>query len=129
VLVYVAGKHPRKPWAKFINSENTHLCTPEALDFVDHVRPHTTSLYISRWCLYICVFGVQLLRYDHQDRLTAREALDHPWLAPVKEFAAKRRAEEMGTYPIPPLAPSSVAEAGKESAAASSAPAAGAGAE
>ena len=32
--------------------------------------------------------------------MTAREALDHPWLAPVREFAAKRRAEEMGTTPI-----------------------------
>ena len=35
----------------------------------------------------------QVLRYDHQERMTAAEALDHPWLAPVKEFAARRRAE------------------------------------
>lgn len=72
------GRHPRKPWAKLVTPENAHLCTPEALDFVDH-----------------------LLRYDHQERLTAREALDHPWLAPVREFAARRRAEEMGTVPVP----------------------------
>ena len=70
---HVAGllsHHPRKLWAKFVNAENAHLCSPEALDFVDHV-----------------------LRYDHADRMTAREALDHPWLAPVREFAARRRAE------------------------------------
>ena len=64
------GRHPRKAWSKFVNSENAHLCSPEALDFVDKV-----------------------LRYDHQERMTAAEALDHPWLAPVKEFAARRRAE------------------------------------
>lgn len=58
---------------------------------------------------------VQLLRYDHQERLTAREALDHPWLAPVKEFAARRRAEEMGTYAImPPIADAAAATEGEE---------------
>jgi hypothetical protein len=51
-------------------------------------------------------------RYDHQERLTAREALDHPWLAPVREFAAKRRAEEMGTYPL--LPPPSEAGGGED---------------
>jgi serine/threonine protein kinase len=77
----VLGRHPRKPWTKFVTPENAHLASPEAMDFIDHV-----------------------LRYDHQERMTAREALDHPWLAPVRDFAAKRRAEEMGTYSIlPPL--------------------------
>ena len=61
----------RRPWNKFINADNAHLCTPEALDFCD-----------------------RLLRYDHAERMTAKEALDHPWLAPVKETAAKRRADE-----------------------------------
>jgi casein kinase II subunit alpha len=39
-----------------VHSENEHLVSPEALDFLD-----------------------KLLRYDHQDRLTAREAMDHPY--------------------------------------------------
>ena len=39
-----------------MHSENEHLVSPEALDFLD-----------------------KLLRYDHQDRLTAREAMDHPY--------------------------------------------------
>lgn len=29
------GRHPRKLWTKFINPENGHLATPEALDFID----------------------------------------------------------------------------------------------
>ncbi|KAL4181047.1 hypothetical protein AMTRI_Chr12g235340 [Amborella trichopoda] len=48
----LVGRHSRKPWSKFINMDNQHLVSPEAIDFLD-----------------------KLLRYDHQDRLTAREAM------------------------------------------------------
>lgn len=85
----IMGRFPRKPWAKFTNVDNQHLCSPEAIDFLD-----------------------RLLRYDHQERMTAREALDHPYLAPVKDFAARRRAEEMGTYAILPPISSATAAAG-----------------
>ena len=34
------GRHTRKPWSKFINSENSHLVNAEALEFLDNVsRP------------------------------------------------------------------------------------------
>ena len=49
-------RHSRKRWERFVHAENEHLVTPEALDFLD-----------------------KLLRYDHQERLTAREAMDHPY--------------------------------------------------
>lgn len=49
-------RHSRKRWERFVHSENQHLVSPEALDFLD-----------------------KLLRYDHQARLTAREAMDHPY--------------------------------------------------
>lgn len=49
-------RHSRKRWERFVHSENQHLVSPEALDYLD-----------------------KLLRYDHQDRLTAREAMDHPY--------------------------------------------------
>jgi casein kinase II subunit alpha len=52
--------HSRKRWERFIHAENQHLVTPEAIDFLD-----------------------KLLRYDHADRLTAKEAMDHPYFAPV----------------------------------------------
>ncbi|XP_019076633.1 casein kinase II subunit alpha-2 isoform X1 [Vitis vinifera] len=48
----LVGRHSRKPWSKFIHADNQHLVSPEAIDFLD-----------------------KLLRYDHQDRLTAREAM------------------------------------------------------
>lgn len=56
----ILGRHSRKRWERFVHSENEHLVTPEALDFLD-----------------------KLLRYDHNERLTAREAMDHPYFLPV----------------------------------------------
>lgn len=64
---------PRKPWSKFITAENAHLVTPEAIDFLD-----------------------KLLRYDHQERLTAREALEHPYLAPVRAEKSKQESGSSG---------------------------------
>eukprot|EP01128_Nolandella_sp_AFSM9_P003985 TRINITY_DN1752_c1_g1_i1.p1 TRINITY_DN1752_c1_g1~~TRINITY_DN1752_c1_g1_i1.p1 ORF type:complete len:366 (-),score=85.55 TRINITY_DN1752_c1_g1_i1:128-1159(-) len=56
------GKHSPKPWTSFVTPDNTHLAgVPEALDFVD-----------------------KLLRFDPQERLTAREAMEHRYFAPLK---------------------------------------------
>ncbi|XP_035007787.1 casein kinase II subunit alpha isoform X4 [Hippoglossus stenolepis] len=56
----ILGRHSRKRWERFVHSENQHLVSPEALDFLD-----------------------KLLRYDHQARLTAHEAMDHPYFFPI----------------------------------------------
>jgi len=56
------GRHSRKPWKKFISNENKNIAVPEAIDFLDN-----------------------LLRYDPEDRITAREAMEHPYFDPVKE--------------------------------------------
>lgn len=50
------SRHSRKRWERFVHSENQHLVSTEALDFLD-----------------------KLLRYDHHARLTAREAMEHPY--------------------------------------------------
>jgi len=65
----VLGRHPRKPWHKFVTSENQHLITPEAIDFLDN-----------------------LLRFDHQERLTAAEAQAHAYFLPVRQAAEKAEA-------------------------------------
>lgn len=63
----ILGRHSRKRWERFVHADNQHLVSPEALDFLD-----------------------KLLRYDHQERLTAREAMEHPYFYPiVKEEAHK----------------------------------------
>uniref|UniRef100_A0A0D6R2X5 non-specific serine/threonine protein kinase n=1 Tax=Araucaria cunninghamii TaxID=56994 RepID=A0A0D6R2X5_ARACU len=66
-LEALVGRHSRKPWSKFINSDNQHLVSPEALDFLD-----------------------KLLRYDHQERQTAREAMAHPYFNQVRAAEASR---------------------------------------
>jgi casein kinase II subunit alpha len=60
-LEALVGRHSRKAWTRFSNQENSHLVTPEALDFLD-----------------------KLLRYDHQERLTCKEAINHPYFNPVR---------------------------------------------
>jgi len=62
----ILGRHSKKPWQKFITAENQHLVTEEAIDFVS-----------------------KLLRYDHQERLSATEASAHPYFAPIREAAAR----------------------------------------
>ena len=63
-LLFLLVVHPplspprqtRKRWEQFVQTENQHLVSPEALDLLD-----------------------KLLRYDHQQRLTAAEAMQHPY--------------------------------------------------
>jgi len=56
----ILGRHSKKRWERFINSENQQLVSTEAIDLLD-----------------------KLLKYDHQERLTAREAMDHAYFYPV----------------------------------------------
>jgi len=57
-FMHLLGTHSKKPWKRFVTPENKHLAVPEAIDFLD-----------------------KLLRYDHQERLTAREAMAHPYFS------------------------------------------------
>ncbi|KJE96550.1 casein kinase subunit II [Capsaspora owczarzaki ATCC 30864] len=56
----ILGRYPRKSWDKFVTADNKRFITPEALDLLD-----------------------KLLRYDHAQRITAPEALQHPYFHPV----------------------------------------------
>jgi casein kinase II subunit alpha len=55
------NRHTKKPWKKFATPENQNLAVPEAIDLLD-----------------------KLLRYDPAERLTAREAMEHPYFGPLK---------------------------------------------
>ncbi|CAJ0925488.1 unnamed protein product [Ranitomeya imitator] len=75
----ILGRHSRKRWERFVHSENQHLVSPEALDFLD-----------------------KLLRYDHQTRLTAREAMDHPYFYPIVKDQSRMGSSNMpsGSTPV-----------------------------
>lgn len=52
------GQHKRKKWEHLVDTDNQHLATEQALDLLDN-----------------------LLRYDHQMRITAKEAMNHAYFA------------------------------------------------
>lgn len=54
-------RQSRKRWEQFVQTENQHLVSPEAVDLLD-----------------------KLLRYDHQQRLTATEAMEHPYFCKIR---------------------------------------------
>ena len=56
VSLPILSRHSRKRWERFVHSENQHLVSREALDLLD-----------------------KLLRYNHRERLCAREAMEHPY--------------------------------------------------
>ncbi|XP_076331129.1 casein kinase II subunit alpha isoform X2 [Tachypleus tridentatus] len=76
----ILGRHSRKRWERFVHSENQHLVSPEALDFLD-----------------------KLLRYDHQERLTAREAMEHPYFYPIVKEQQVRYMDSRLTNSPPPV--------------------------
>ncbi|CAD8048988.1 unnamed protein product [Paramecium sonneborni] len=61
VLESKLGNYPKKEWVKFINAENKHLCSDEAIDILS-----------------------RMLVYDHALRITPKDAMDHPYFLPVK---------------------------------------------
>lgn len=65
-FIEMIGRHSKKRWERFVHSENQHLVSKDALNFLDN-----------------------LLRYDHQERLTAKEAMDQPYFYPVIKEKSK----------------------------------------
>jgi len=62
-------RYPRKPWTKFITAENQRYISNEAIDLLD-----------------------KLLRYYHQERLTASEAQTQRYFDPVRTPAVDGEA-------------------------------------
>ncbi|KIN03145.1 hypothetical protein OIDMADRAFT_40784 [Oidiodendron maius Zn] len=69
----ILGRFTKQNWQTFINPENQRFTTSEAIDLLD-----------------------KLLRYDHQERLTAKEAMAHPFFEPVR---ANERATPSSILP------------------------------
>lgn len=69
-------RQTRKRWEQFIQSENQHLVSPEALDLLD-----------------------KLLRYDHQQRLTAAEAMQHPYFCKDRLLAGNTGKSHPHCFP------------------------------
>lgn len=59
----ILGRYKRQSWQSFIKENNKKYATPLAIDLID-----------------------KLLRYDHKERLTAQEAMDHPYFDEVRDL-------------------------------------------
>ena len=69
----ILGNYPKKPWSKFINNENQNLCPPEALDLLS-----------------------KMLVYDHAERITPKEAMNHPYFKELNQKIAKEGNPSLG---------------------------------
>jgi serine/threonine protein kinase len=97
-----ADRYARKSWRKFITEKNQHLALPEAIDLLD-----------------------KCLVYDHADRITAKQAMAHPYFDPVRPTSASASASAAGAAAA---VGSSASAAGKPAPSASAASAAAAAA-
>lgn len=66
----IIGNHSRKKWERFINTENEYLINNDALSFLE-----------------------SLLRYDHMERITAKEAMQHRYFYNVINCCKHQTAE------------------------------------
>lgn len=63
------GQHNRKKWERFIKTENEYLVCEDALDLLEN-----------------------LLRYDHMERITAKDGLEHRYFVPVVRYHKTKTA-------------------------------------
>ncbi|KAG7697866.1 hypothetical protein KL930_000079 [Ogataea haglerorum] len=56
------GHYMKRQWIRYVNQNNQHLVSDECLDLID-----------------------KILRYDHNERLTAKESMMHPYFDPVRD--------------------------------------------
>lgn len=75
----LVGRHHRKPWTKFVNTDNESLCSPEALNLID-----------------------RMLVYDHAERILPSEAMRHPYFETILVDGQPRlisSTSRAGTFP------------------------------
>ncbi|PIG88157.1 valyl-tRNA synthetase [Aspergillus arachidicola] len=78
----ILSRFPRKTWHSFVNAENQRFVSDEAIDFLD-----------------------KLLRYDHAERLTAQEAMAHPYFDPVRPEVQAQNNRGLMAQPSAPQNP------------------------
>jgi casein kinase II subunit alpha len=68
MIINIIISYPKKPWQKFVTNENAQLCPPEAIDLLS-----------------------QMLVYDHADRITPKEAMEHEYFSPIRELHKNKK--------------------------------------
>lgn len=96
-----SAKHPARKLSKFVTQANKHLAVPEAIDLLEKV-----------------------LKFDHQQRLTCRQAMAHHYFDPVRKEIEnemkKKEAKMADTTPTTTSTPSSSSSSSSSSTSSSS---------
>lgn len=66
-LQSIIGVHTKKSWQRFVSTEHEYLVNDEALDLLE-----------------------SLLKIDHMERITAREALNHKYFIAVRRKVSNK---------------------------------------
>lgn len=81
----ILGRFPKKNWHGFVNAENQRFVSNDAIDFLDKLLryDHQASLsFIHKM--------ESLAKLWFQERLTAKEAMAHPYFSPVRTAVASQ---------------------------------------
>lgn len=83
----ILGRFPRKPWTSFVNTENQRFISNEALDFLDKLLRYDHQVSLIR--------RIRMMRANNrQERLTAKEAMDHEYFAPIRAEEQRKNAAD-----------------------------------
>lgn len=81
----ILGRFPKKNWNTFVTTENQRFVTPEAIDFLDKLLRYDHQVRL------FCKLSCQATNTIRQDRLTAKEAMMHPYFDPVRTDADRAK--------------------------------------
>lgn len=68
----MVGVHTKKSWQRFVSTEHEYLVNDEAIDLLE-----------------------SLLKIDHMERITAREALNHKYFSSVRRKSTNKSTSSM----------------------------------
>jgi casein kinase II subunit alpha len=105
----ILGRFPKKSWHGFVNSENQRFVSNDGVDFLDKLLryDHQVSSYpypfprlssLAALASLLCSMSAVLTAVK-QERLTAKEAMQHPYFAPIRaaeEAAAQQTLNNAG---------------------------------
>ena len=84
----ILGRFQKKPWHSFVNSENQRFVSNEAIDFLDKLLRYDHAVCLGLAFMEPSRFGFRKVANqscDTQERLTAKEAMAHPYFAPIRD--------------------------------------------
>jgi casein kinase II subunit alpha len=83
----ILSRFPKKPWQSFVNADNQRFVSEHALDFLDKLLRYDHQVcWVNVTNMY-----VRKINDAWQDRLTAQEAMNHEYFAPVRTAAAQQQ--------------------------------------